>query len=353
MCGCLQHRHRLTLAMAIIALLLSVMPPGSAQASSIQWAALDRTLAVIAPQSNLMVAEFAGNSCRSIHARNESSMLAIASTFKLYVLGELARQVQLGQVGWDDRVTLVDNLRSMPSGDYAWARAGTWATTRQLAEAMIWQSDNTATDHLIDFLGRENVERSFAAFGHSDPSSNVPLLLTRELFGIKMTQSAGWMDRYVAATELEQRMMVEREIGPMRINPDGGWGLWNGPTAIDGIEWFASAQDLCRVTVGLWTLGAQPGLEPVRVILTGNRGGVWDASAWPRAGYKGGYEAGVVNMTWVLERSDGRVFFVSAGYNMDRGIVDQSTARGALEPVFACLGTVDGGGACAPPRSVR
>jgi Beta-lactamase enzyme family len=339
--------HFLMLAVALLALFLPLAPSSAAQSPVIAWNTIDRTLSGFAPQSNLLVAEFAGSSCRTIHARDADSILAIASTFKLYVLGELARQVQLGEAAWDDRVTVDEGLRSMPSGDYAWVPAGTRATVRDLAEAMIWNSDNTATDHLIDYLGRDNVQRAFAAFGHSDPGLNAPLLLTREMFGIKMSQTDSWMREYMSASDEEQLEMVQREIDPMRIDPDGGWGFWNGPTAIEGIEWFASATDLCRAVASLWSLGAQPGVEPVRDILTGSRNGIADIATWPRAGYKGGYESGVVNMTYVLERSDGRVFFVSAGYNQPHGAVSQTAGQAELDLVFACLGVVNGPGSCA------
>src|SRR5699024_2625919 len=219
------------------------------------------------------------------------------------------------------------------------APAGTKVSVLELAEAMIWHSDNTATDHLITRLGRQNVQSAFAAYGHSNPSLNSPLLLTREMFGIKMSQTSEWMATWESSPDDIQMKMLKTAIDPMQIHPSEGWGRWNGPTAIDGIEWFASAADLCRATAALWSMGAQPGLEPVRDILTGNRNGLVDTSTWPRAGYKGGYEAGVVNMTFVLEREDGRVFFVSAGYNDPAINVDTGTARTALQPVFGCLGS--------------
>lgn len=340
-------RRRLGFLLVFACFIATVPGPVSAQPQAVRWPELDRSLGPLAPQSNLLVAEFRGSACATIHGRNEETPLAIASVFKFYVLGELARQVQAGETAWDDGVVLSDRLRSMPSGDYAYAPAGTVADVRSLAEAMIRQSDNTATDHLIDHLGRENVEAAFAAYGHSGPEANFPLLLTRELFGIKMSQTAQWMERYMLATDEEQAQLLREQIDPMTINPTAGWGNWNGPTAIDGIEWFASAADLCRATAALWSMGAQPGLEPVRDILTGNRGGIADTAAWPRAGYKAGFEAGVVNMTFVLERSDGRVFFVSAGYNQPRGGIDQGTARAQLAPVFECLGIVSGPGSCA------
>lgn len=341
---------RILLIFGIVATMFATPgAPVTAISTGIRWDDLDQSLSSYATESNFLVAEFAGNGCITIHARNADQPLAIASVFKLYVLGELARQVQLGDAGWSDTVQVSDDLRSMPSGDYAWVKAGTSTTVRDLAEAMIWHSDNTATDHLIDYLGRDNVQRAFAAFGQQDPERNSPLLLTRELFGIKMSQSEDWMSRYMAASDDEQLAMVEATIDPMRINPDGGWGNWNGPTAIEGIEWFASANDLCRVMSSLWSMGAQTGLEPVRDILTGNRSGVTDTTTWPLAGYKGGYEAGVVNLTFVLQRSDGRVFFVTTGYNQEYGSVAQSAGRGELDGVFACLGVVAGAGSCATP----
>lgn len=313
------------------------------------WAQVDRLQLSAAPRTNLLIAEFAGGRCRNIHERNADQRLAIASTFKLYVLGELGRQVREGKVAWNDTIALSDTLRSMPSGDYAFASPGTPVSVGTLAEAMIRKSDNTATDHLIHLLGRENVERAFGAFGHGDPALNAPLLLTRELFAIKMLQSADWMSVYTQADDAEQLRMLQTHIDPLRLDPSGGWRNWNGPTAIDGIEWFASATDLCRVTAGLWSMGAQPGLEPLRDILIGNRGGVPDVTAWPRAGYKGGYEAGVVNQTFVLERMDGRIFFVSAGYNHLDRILDAGALRDELDPVFACLGETSASRTCAPP----
>lgn len=320
-----------------LTLFLMVVAPLAAAPSGNGLAQLDQRIGSLSTKSNLLLAEFRGSTCQTIHGQNQDQRLAIASTFKLYVFGELARQIQLGQVSWDQQVVISDDLRSMPSGDFAYAPAGTRATVRQLAEGMILHSDNTATDHLITLLGREHVQRAFRIYGHGDAAVNSPLLLTREMFGIKMTQSPEWMRTYEAASDDEQMAMLTNAIDPLRINPAGGWGNWNGPTAIDGIEWFASADDLCRVTASLWSIGAQKGLEPVREILSGNRFGVTDTGLWPLVGYKGGYEAGVVNITFVMERKDGRVFFVSAGFNDPTINVDTATARMYLDPLIGCL----------------
>jgi hypothetical protein len=96
----------------------------------------------------------------------------------------------------------------------------------------------------------------------------------------------------------------------------------------------------------LWTLGGQPGLEPVREILTRSRGGVADTTLWPKAGLKSGYEAGVVNAASVLQRNDGRVFFISVGINHPQWVVDQNAPYGLLGPFFTCLATYQQPGDC-------
>lgn len=340
------HLIRTTVLLGIC-LLLGTSSLVSAAPGQFQWASLDQRLSSLSFSSNFLVSEIRGSTCKTIHGRDQDRQLAIASTFKIYVLGELARQIQLGEASWDEEIALTEHLRSMPSGDYAFVPIGTRVTLQDLAKAMIWQSDNTATDHLINRLGRENVQKAFQAYGHGNPTLNAPLLLTKEMFGIKMSQSPEWIAAWQSSPEDVQLTMLVETIDPIVINPSGGWGNWNGPTAIDSIEWFASAEDLCRATASLWSMGAQPGLEQVRAILAGNRYGITDTSTWPHAGYKGGYEAGVVNMTFVLERSDGRVFFVSAGYNDPVRVVDTATARMHIEPVFTCLGTYVDGNDCA------
>jgi hypothetical protein len=321
----------------MLLILLMAASPVVSGAPDVGWSRLDREVSQYAPAANLLVAEISGDTCQPIHAFNADTQLAIASTFKVYVLGEVVRQVRDGTLEWDTPVTITHRLRSMPSGDYAAMPEGQQATVRDLATAMMAQSDNTATDHLIDLLGREQVEDAFAAYGHADPAANEPLLLTRELFAIKMWQTAEWMEHYATASDEEQLDLLTSEIDPILLNPFGGWGNWNGPTAIDGIEWFASAEDLCRVMRMLWDAGDEPGLEPVREILVGNRGGVADPGVWPQVGLKSGYEAGVVNATYVLERSDGRVFFVTIGFNHPQWVVDQGVPRMLLGPVFTCL----------------
>jgi hypothetical protein len=294
-------------------------------------------LSRVAPRVGFLAAEVVGGGCETVHGYGADQRMAIASTVKLYVLAELARQVVSGEAAWEERLTIRDELRSMPSGDTAFDPAGTQRTIEDLALRMIRDSDNTATDHLIDRLGRERVEASFAASGHEAPEVNVPLLLTRGLFAFKMLVEPPLVEAYLDGTVDERRSFLATEIDPLRLDPRN-WGHWVGPAWIDRLEWFASPLEVCRVLARLEGMVGDPALRPLRRILGSNRGGIFGAGAWPFAGFKGGYEAGVVNATWLLERADGRTFVVTATFNDPNAYVDQGAVWGALPLAAGPLG---------------
>lgn len=331
---------RWLLLLALVAPLLTAAGHARTQTEP-DWERIDRALSRQADRGNLLVAEVVEGGCAPVHGWHAADRLAIASTFKLYVLAELARQIETGEASWDERYPIQDEYRSMPSGNLAYAPEGTRVTLEDYATGMIAESDNTATDHLIARLGRLNVEAAFARAGHGAPEINAPLLLTRELFAIKMRQPDRWMDDYVRAGDAQQRSMLAHEIDPIRLDPYGDWGNWNGPTRIDGIEWFASADEVCGVLARLYEQSRRPELAPLRDILFSNAGGVAVDRAWREVGFKAGYEAGVVNLTWLVERDDGRAFIVTAGLNDPARVPNDWGAREALVPIWQCLADRD------------
>lgn len=300
------------------------------------WAAFDVALEQVGPRVGFLAAEVVDGKCETVHGYGEEQRLAIASTFKLYVLAELARQVVAGEASWDERIVIRDELRSMPSGATAYEPDGTRRTLEELALRMIRDSDNTATDHLIDRLGRERIEAALALFGHGAPEINMPFLLTRELFAMKMHVERAVVETYLVAPDEEQRDMLASRIDPILLNPNN-WGHWTGPSWIDGLEWFASPLELCKVLAALHEMADDPALRPLKGILGANRGDVFGGRQWSFAGYKGGYEAGVVNATWLLERADGRTFVVTAGFNDPEAYINQGLVWQVLPRVEGLL----------------
>lgn len=285
------------------------------------WSELDARLKRLAPEVSFVAAEVTGGSCQPIHAYRAEESLGVASSFKLYVLGELTRQLAAGEITWDELLAIDPSLISLPSGDLRLQPPGTLLPVRTFAEQMISASDNTATDHLIARLGRERVEAAFGAMGQVDPSRNQPLLLTREWFAIKMRYGRGEVRQYLRADPEERRRMLAEEVDPVadtlsELEP------WPGIYYIDAIEWFASAGDLCRAMSYLQQAGTTGGMTPVLDTLSLNPGYAFDARDWAYVGYKAGFESGVNSVNWLLQRQDGRWFVVSGIINDEERLPD-------------------------------
>lgn len=279
-----------------------------------RWSQLQSALSAIAPRVSFLAAEIIDDGFREIAAITKERTLALGSTFKLYVLAELTRQIDSGEARWDEPLAIRDDLRSLPNGDMRLLPAGTTFPLRVFAERMIAASDNTATDHLITRLGRERVESAFPAFGHARPERNVPLLLTREWFAFKLRVPLPEVETYLAAGVATKRALLATEIAPLAATLTDQ-DDWVGSYLVEEIEWFASAADLCRVGTALLRQSAAPGYEPVRTAFSMNPGIPFDARTWAYVGYKGGYETGVKSDLWLLQRGDGRWFILAVIIN--------------------------------------
>jgi beta-lactamase class A len=172
-------------------------------------------------------------------AHDPDRALAIGSGFKLYILATLSHQ----RIAWDKVVTLEDRFKSLPSGELQNWPAGSPVTVHTLAVKMISQSDNTAADHLLALAGRENVEAMLPELGMKNPAADIPFLGTREVFRLKANEAL--RGQYLAADVAGRRALLAKMLGTP--GPSVNDFASGGPTAIDKIEWFASAADLCRL----------------------------------------------------------------------------------------------------------
>ncbi len=234
---------------------------------------------------------------------------AIGSTFKLYILAELSRQIAAGTRRWDDVVML--DRRSLPSGMLQNWPKGSPLTLHTLAGLMISISDNSAADTLLATLGRDKVEEMLVAAGNSHAPSNRPFLSTYDLFALKGVADESLAKAYIAGDEAARRALLPQvaavdhaAILPQRFNGNPRW--------IDSIEWFASPDDLVRVMDWL----RRNGDDTTRDILAINDGVAdQDARRFAYVGYKGGSEPGVLNTTYLLRDKSGRWYAVSASWN--------------------------------------
>jgi len=133
-------------------------------------------------------------------AVNAGEPLAVGSAFKLAVLAALQNRIQAGELTWDTVVELQPAWQSLPSGMLQDWPATSALTIETLAILMISISDNTATDALINLVGRENIEAL--------TPRNRPFLSTREFFALKNPANVSWLERYRRGDLAQQRQVL-------------------------------------------------------------------------------------------------------------------------------------------------
>ncbi len=220
------------------------------------------------------------------HAQDEP--LAVGSAFKLAVLAVLRERIDAKEAHWADTVTLSTHHVSLPTGRLRTMPPGSPLTLHTLAAFMIAESDNTATDALIDFVGRDRLE---ARCGIS------PFLTTREYFHLK---SAPALYRRYAAAELAERRSLLAMLTELPL-PEAGAVLRPLQTHA---EWYMSTTALCG-----W-------MDKVADLdITQINPGPLDKSRWQRIAFKGGSEIGVLNFTAHARDRRDRDFCVSVTWN--------------------------------------
>lgn len=218
----------------------------------------------------------------------ESEALAVGSAFKLVVLAALLERIDAEEAEWSDVVRLSPRHFSLPPGLLRAMPPGSPVTLHTLAALMIAESDNTATDALIAFIGRDRLERL---------SDLAPFLTTREFFLLKA--DGALYGRYAAADIAERRSLLESLIGlPLPEADEVARPLQ--PHA----EWSISTKELCG-----W-------MERVaHLAITQINPGPLAGSDWQRVSFKGGSEVGVLNLTAQARDDGGRNVCVSATWN--------------------------------------
>ena len=128
-----------------------------------------------------------------------------ASTAKAFVVVEAFRQRRSGLVNFDSRVTIKkENVvpNELETADYQPLRAGVKATIRELVEAMITQSDNTAFNTLIDVLDRRNITITLRKLG-----------LEASVVGEKLNLSDEQFSADASVTGRQQNRTTARDFG--------------------------------------------------------------------------------------------------------------------------------------------
>jgi beta-lactamase class A len=96
---------------------------------------------------------------------NGDELFPTASVFKVPVIVELYRQVEVGRLSLEDKMVLKDSDKVPGSGILKELSEGLEVTIRDLSRLMMILSDNTATDLIVERVGKDNVNATMRKLG--------------------------------------------------------------------------------------------------------------------------------------------------------------------------------------------
>ncbi|WP_338425573.1 serine hydrolase [Sphingopyxis kveilinensis] len=288
-------------------------------------------IAALPGDAGFLVAKLNGDSIRPLASANADRQFAVGSTFKLYILDELAAQVAAGERNWSD-VAPLSHVSFSSAGTANWPK-DTPVTLQSLANWMISVSDNSATDTLIHLLGRDAIEARMKAAGHSAPSRNIPFLTTVEAFALKGNNFSAERDAFVGGDDAAQRRLLDANRDRLTLANVDGVSFAGGPRFIDSLEWFASPNDVARLMIDLRNRQSPTAMAAMAINPGVSPGAVKD---WSWLGYKGGSELGVISMSLLGQRkSDAKWFVVTASWNNPDAPVATETLVGLVTRLLA------------------
>lgn len=258
-----------------------------------QWSDIDTELTKSGARYSYRVSKVNNGKCEQVAGTNTDMSLPLASIFKLYVLLAVSDAVKAGTLSWDDHLTITKEGKKLGSAGLDKLPPGAQITVRTAAQQMISASDNMATDLLIGRMGPAAVERALVTAGHHDPASMTPFPTMHEVF------SVGWgepnlRDQWKAASPAD-RVALLQQTNSRPYEPDPY--RTHTPASNDGLEWFASAADICRVHAALQA-SAFGAAAPVKDILSALPGIDPDPDKWKYIGAKGGNLPGDLTFSW-------------------------------------------------------
>jgi beta-lactamase class A len=302
------------------------------------WADVDAELTKSHARYSYQVAKVDDGRCDRVAGTNTNQSLPLASIFKLYVLLAVADAVKAGTLSWDEPLTITLGAKAVGSSGLEQLPPGATVSVRTAAEKMIANSDNMATDLLIEKVGTAAVERALVSAGHHDPASMTPFPTMHELF------SVGWGEpdlreqwRSAVATGLPQaraQLLEQANSRPYEADP----ARTRTPASTYGAEWYGSAEDICRVHAALQS-GAVGAAAPVRDIVSAIPGIDLDPQQWPYIGAKAGNLPGDLTFSWYAVDSSGQAWVVSFQLNWPRfhGLSAGAWVMSIAKQVFAIL----------------
>jgi len=280
------------------------------------------------------------NQCQPISTRSALTPRALGSIFKMWVLGGLAEEVADVQIDTSDPITLVAAERAS-GGTINSEPLGTVFSVQDMATLMMGISDNTATDHLHELVGRAGIGQVVQDYGVADPDILLPFLNISEQFHVFSRFDLPTALSYVNGTEPFQETFLSNQIEPLGPSFPTNFPFFHQQLLTDG-TWAASPADVCQTLAGLRATAEDNGaLELVDIAMASQAAFPNLRNEWDRVWYKGGSLASGANglhvlaNAWLLENSGDFPPYVVVGLaNNPAGGIDQFNINSVLARVI-------------------
>ena len=316
---------------------LLFLPPDdhSLPAQPTSWEELDDRLDAIAPNGAFLAAQLtADDQCESVHAQASSDPIAVGSVFKLFVLQAIAEAADSGEISWDDSVEITDELKSLPTGELQDRPDGDEVSVAEAAQLMVSISDNTATDMLIDLVGRTAVEEQIIDLA-ADPQPSLPLVDTRQLFDLKLNDYPDELKNYLALSDSDKAEYLDSFTGLGTPSEEDLESWSSQPRSVEELEWFFSPEDICTLYGAL----DQWDDEEVEQAMSVHDGGLELTSTdWNNVWFKGGSEPGVYALSHLGKHDSGDRYVVTIMANNPEEAFDETEVE--LEMVSLVSGAL-------------
>lgn len=258
-------------------------------------------------QSSFLVARIDTlNGCGSpLTLSNADDQMPIGRLVDLYTLAGVAEAVIDGGVEINQDATVLPSMIAQGYGRNDATMIGKKYPLRVVASHTIHESDPTSATMLMKTVGADGIRAAAQNTGKQDLTSFSPLLTPRAVGQI------AWSDSDLRFYWREANKQPEQQRQALRtalVN-----SLSRGSVAMDpsryqdvvwpeGIGWFASAREICRVQSYLGQLSRRDVNADIllRNAMVVENGVHIDSSQWTYATYVGTELPGQLAMTWVL-----------------------------------------------------
>lgn len=263
--------------------------------------------------------------CTTLTGRNETAARATGSVFKNWVVGGVAQGIMAGTLSPTENLTMTSGLLA-PGGVINAEPVNTVFPLNELTTLMQGISDNTATDMLLNRVGRATVESRVLAWGMpAPPASNalLPFMGISQNFHLFRSFPLATAQNWLTLTEAQQETFFTGSILPL----GNTFGPFFHADLLTQVTWRASPIDICRAYAGL-RFGTFAGSDAFRVVdraMSASAAQPNVRAEWDRVWYKGGSLASsalgthVLVHTWLLEDAGRDPYIVVVMANSDGG----------------------------------